>query len=134
MHEKIFFNILLCVCIVASVMSDSVQPHGLYPTRLLCPRTPPGKSPGAGCHALLQGTFPTEGPNPCLLQLLHCRQNLYHGIIREALCLSLNSFEVQTYFSFFFSVENGVSGIGSSVKGNAEQLPEKYLDLDFKYP
>ena len=30
------------------------------------------------CHALLQGIFPTEGLNPCLLQLLHCRQILYH--------------------------------------------------------
>ena len=98
------------------------------------PRNPPGKNPGAGCHALLQGTFPTEGPNPRLLQLLHCRRNLYHRIVREALCLSLNSFEVQTYFSFFLSVDNGVSGVGSSVKGNAERLPEKHLDLDPKHP
>ena len=28
-----------------------------------------------GCHALLQGIFPTQGPNP---GLLHCRQILYH--------------------------------------------------------
>ena len=26
-----------------------------------------------GCHALLQGIFPTQGLNPHLLQLLHCR-------------------------------------------------------------
>jgi len=30
----------------------------------------PGKSPGVGCHALLQGIFPTQGSNP---GLLHCR-------------------------------------------------------------
>ena len=24
-----------------------------------------------GCHALLQGIFPTQGSNPCLLCLLH---------------------------------------------------------------
>ena len=26
---------------------------------------------GVGCHALLQGNFPTQGSNPCLLCLLH---------------------------------------------------------------
>ena len=34
----------------------------------------PGKNTGVGCHALLQGIFPTHGSNPCLL---HCRQILY---------------------------------------------------------
>ena len=36
-----------------SVMSDSSWPHGLQPTRLLCPRDFPGKSIGGGCHCLL---------------------------------------------------------------------------------
>ena len=36
-----------------SVMSDSYQPHGLQPTRLLCPWDFPGKSTGVGCHCLL---------------------------------------------------------------------------------
>ena len=31
---------------------------------------------GVGCHALLQGIFPTQGLNPSLLQLLYCRQIL----------------------------------------------------------
>ena len=35
----------------------------------------PGKNTGVGCHALLQGIFPTQGSNP---HLLHCRQILYH--------------------------------------------------------
>ena len=35
-------------------MSNSVQPHRLYPTRLLCPWDSPGKSTGVGCHFLLQ--------------------------------------------------------------------------------
>ena len=34
-------------------MSDSVQPHGLPPTRLLRPWDFPGKSTGVGCHCLL---------------------------------------------------------------------------------
>ena len=33
----------------------------------------PGKNTGVGCHALLQGIFLTQGPNPCLLGLLHCQ-------------------------------------------------------------
>ena len=35
----------------------------------------PGKNTGVGCHALLQGIFPTQGSNP---GLLHCRRILYH--------------------------------------------------------
>ena len=27
----------------------------------------PGKNTGVDCHFLLQGTFPTQGSNPCLL-------------------------------------------------------------------
>ena len=34
-------------------MSDSSQPHGLQPTRLLRPWDFPGKSTGVGCHCLL---------------------------------------------------------------------------------
>ena len=35
----------------------------------------PGKNTGVGCHALLQGIFPTQGSNP---GLLHCRQIPYY--------------------------------------------------------
>ena len=37
-----------------SVLSDSSQPHGLKPTRLLRPWDFPGKSTGVGCHFLHQ--------------------------------------------------------------------------------
>ena len=37
-----------------SVVSDSLWPHGLQPTRLLCPWDFPGKSTGVGCHCLLR--------------------------------------------------------------------------------
>ena len=40
-----------------SVVSDSLRPHGLQPTRLLLPWDLPGKSTGVGCHHPLQG-FP----------------------------------------------------------------------------
>ena len=35
-------------------MPDSQRPHGLQPTRVLCPWDFPGKSTGVGCHCLLQ--------------------------------------------------------------------------------
>ena len=37
-----------------SVVSNSLRPHGLQPTRLICPRDFPGKSTGVGCHCHLQ--------------------------------------------------------------------------------
>ena len=44
------------VCTLScSVMSDSWQPHGLQPTRLLCPWNFPGKNTGVICHFLHQG-------------------------------------------------------------------------------
>ena len=42
-----------CCCEVASVVSDSVQPHRRQPTRLPCPWDSPGKNTGVGCHFLL---------------------------------------------------------------------------------
>ena len=51
------------------------DPHGLQSTSLLCPWDSPGKNTGVGCHALLQGIFPTQGSNP---GLQHCREILYH--------------------------------------------------------
>ena len=57
-----------------SVMSNSLQCHGLQSTGLLYPWNSPGKNTGVGCHFLLQGIFLIQGSNP---GLLHCRQMLY---------------------------------------------------------
>ena len=54
-----------------SVMSDSLRPHGLQPTRLLSPWDFSGKNAGVGCHALLQGIFLSQGSKPGLLHFLH---------------------------------------------------------------
>ena len=64
----------LKVCISCSVVSDSLQDHGLQPARLLCPWNS-GKNTGLGSYSLLQGIFLTQGLN---LGLLNCRQILYH--------------------------------------------------------
>ena len=47
-----------------SVVSDSLRPHGLWSTRLLCPWDFPGKNTEVGCHFLLQGIFLLQGSNP----------------------------------------------------------------------
>ena len=51
----------VCTCQVASVLSNLLRPYGLYPARLFCPWDSPGKNTGVGCHASLQGIFPTQG-------------------------------------------------------------------------
>ena len=52
------------VCVSHSVISDSLWLHELYPTRLLCPWTSPGRNTGVGCHSLLQGDLPDSGIEP----------------------------------------------------------------------
>ena len=55
-------------------MSDSLWPHGLGPTRLLCPWNSPGKNTGEGCHS-----SPVDLPDPGIKpNLLDHRQILYH--------------------------------------------------------
>ena len=74
-QSKRLFIVLLEWKFSRSVVSDSLPPHGLQPTRLLRPRDFPGGSTGVGCHFLLQRIFPTQRLNPGLSQ---CRPTLYH--------------------------------------------------------
>ena len=57
--ERVSHSVELTLC-------NSLQPHGLEPTRLLCPWNSPGKNTGVGCHSLPQGIFPKERSNPGL--------------------------------------------------------------------
>ena len=52
-------------------MSNYGDLKGCSPARFLCPWDSPGKNTGVGCHALLQGIFPTQGWNPFLLRLMY---------------------------------------------------------------
>ena len=61
---------LLLLLFSHSVMSNSLQPHGLQPARPLCPQDFPGKNIGVGCHFLIQGIFPIQELNPHPLHLL----------------------------------------------------------------
>ena len=64
-------NSVLVAVLSCSVMSSSLLPHGLQPSRFLCPWTSPGKNTEVDSHSFLQGIFPTQGLN---LGLPHCRQ------------------------------------------------------------
>ena len=59
------------VCKVASVVTPTLCDLMEEPTKLLCPWDSPGKNIRVGCHALLQGIFPTQGWHLYLLHLLH---------------------------------------------------------------
>ena len=72
------FVLFACVCLVTQVLSNSLRPHGLWPTRLLCPWDFLGKNTTVGCQFLLQGTLPTKGSNPSLLCLPPLAWILYH--------------------------------------------------------
>ena len=65
-----------------SVMSASLQPHGLQPTWFLCPWNSPGKNTRVGFDFLLH--FLTQGVS---LGLLLCREILYllshQGILKD---------------------------------------------------
>ena len=56
---------------LCSVVPNSLQSHGLEPSRLLCLWDFTERITGVGCHFLLQGIFPTQGLNLHLLHLLH---------------------------------------------------------------
>ena len=53
--------------VCCSVVSHSLRPHGLEPTRLLCPWDFSGNNTGVGSHSLLHGMFLTQGSSPNLL-------------------------------------------------------------------
>ena len=90
-----------------SVVSDSLQPHGLQPSRLLCPWNVSGKTTGTGCHFHTSGDLPDPGMEPATTgsPTLTCRffiteppgkpRNTYSPVIKtnkqKARAISLNS-------------------------------------------
>ena len=62
------------LCLVVQLCPTLCNPMDCSPPGSSVHGDSPGKNTGAGCHALLQGIFPTQGQNPGLLL---CRQILY---------------------------------------------------------
>ena len=72
-------------------MSDSLQPYGSLPARLLCPWDSPGKNTGVGCHALLLGIFPTQEPASIKI----------HSLLVES--INLNNNNSNQFLSTFYA-------------------------------
>ena len=61
----------VCVCSVAPAVSDSVRPHGLSPSRLLCPWDSPGKNAGVAAMPP-PGALPESGIEPGKISYVSC--------------------------------------------------------------
>ena len=68
----------------------------------LCPWDTPGQNTGVGCHALLQGIFPTQGSNPGIPQ---CRRILHHLSHHELSLNTLQSFLWNRILEFLIWIE-----------------------------
>ena len=72
-----FFHLHLHICkqvarkkhhrLATKSCPNLLRSHGWQSAMVLCPRDFPDKNTRVGCHFLLQGIFPTQGLNPCLL-------------------------------------------------------------------
>ena len=99
-----------CEC---SAISDSLQPHGLQPIRLLCPWDFPSKDTIVDCHFLLHGIFLAQGLNLCLLGHLHWQTD---SLPLSHLGSPSNYGEHQTYFSsVLFLSKRAHLSIGNSL-------------------
>ena len=71
-HHQLVSTLVLCLA--AQSCLTLCDPTDCSPPGSSVPGDSPGKNTGAGCPALLQGNFPTQGSNP---GLPHCRWILY---------------------------------------------------------
>ena len=75
--------VCVCVCEVASIKSDSLQPHDCSLPGSSVHGDSPDKNTGVDCHSLLQGDLPHSGIKPMSPVAPVCRQILYHGSTRN---------------------------------------------------
>ena len=83
----------------------------------------PGKNTGAGCHALLQVIFPTQGLNPVLL---HCRQILYHLSHQGSPDISIS---ISIYLSLSLYIYIHTMEYYSAIKSSILPFLPTWLDL-----
>ena len=88
---KLIFFLKQSLCyLITKSCPDSLQPHRVYPARLLCPWDFPGKKTGVGCHFLLQGIFLMQGLNS---HLLHCPFTDHCLVVIKRACITQWSYE-----------------------------------------
>ena len=95
-------------------MSNSVQPHGVQPTRLLRPWDSPGKNTGVACHFLLQcmkvkSESEVTQSCPTLSDPIDWSipGSSVHGIF-QATVLEWGAIAFSQYFSIFVAMVNGI--------------------------
>ena len=69
--EGLGAKLLIRIGLCCAQSRPTLQAHKLQSPGFLCSWDSPGKNTGVGCHFLLQGIFPTQESNPCLLHSLH---------------------------------------------------------------
>ena len=84
-----------------SVVSNSLWPMDCSPPGSSVHGDSPGKNTGVGCHALLQGIFPTQKSNP---GLPHCRWILYSLSHQGTPIILYLLLKISTIFSLVYCV------------------------------
>ena len=91
---NIILHIHAVLCLVTQLCLALCDPMDYSPPGSTVHGDSPGKNTGMGCHALLQGIFPTQESNP---DLPHCRQIFY--------CLSHQGSPYRyIYITYFLSI------------------------------
>ena len=85
-HDCAVLCLVSQLCLTLCDLMDGSLPGSSVP---FLPGDSLGKKPGVGCHALLQGIFPTQELNP---GLLHCRRILYQLNSQGSICLIFRNF------------------------------------------
>ena len=83
--------ILAVLCLVSQSCLTLCNPMDCSPTGSSVLRDSLGKNTGMGCHALLQGIFPTQRSNPCLLHWQADSLPLSHLGSSQFVCLVAES-------------------------------------------
>ena len=98
--------------------------------RDLCPWDFLGKNTGVGCHALLQ-IFPTQGLNPCLFHLLHCRLNLYPEVLGKLItsAAAAAAKSLQSFPTLCDPIDS--SPLGSPVPGILQARTLEWVAISF---
>ena len=113
-----------------SVVSDSLRPHGLQPTRLLHPWDFPGKSTGVGCHWIqcwetLKSGFPWRCGN--CFPWLSGHSSSYHQATLESCSYFLPCFHY--YFIGLTEKIHSTLSIRSCGKTLVTFLANPYLEI-----
>ena len=72
-------RVCVCVCLVTQLCPTICNPMDCDLPGSSIHGISPGKNTGVSCHFVLQGIFPTQGLNLCLLCLLHWQTDSLPG-------------------------------------------------------